>query len=307
MIEVEDLVKEFDGFRALNGISFKVNEGEVFAFLGPNGAGKTTTVNILTTLLKPTSGRAYVAGYDVVRNAKDVRRKIGVVFQDPSLDRDLTAYENLLIHAGVYGIEKPDIKWALEFVGLWEFRNKVVRFFSGGMQRRLEIARALLHEPEVLFLDEPTLGLDPQTRAKIWELIDSLDVTVFLTTHYMDEAERLADRVAIIDRGRIIAIGSVEELKRMVGGDLIFLRVEGKFEGIEHVVLPDGRIMIEVKNATEFIPELFELAKAKGFRIVEIEYRRPTLNDVFLQLTGREIRNGEDDSLKFAIARRFRR
>ncbi len=304
MIVTENLKKRFGNFWALKGVSFRVEEGETFAFLGPNGAGKSTTVHILTTLLKPTSGRAIVAGYDVVREPKEVRRRIGVVFQDPSLDRDLTAYENMLIHAGVYGIDRPRINELLEFVGLGDFRDVVVRRFSGGMQRRLEIARALLHEPEVLFLDEPTIGLDPQTREKIWRLLESLDVTIFLTTHYMEEAERLADRVAIIDGGRIVAMGSVDELRGIVGGEVIYVRASGDLGLGER--LSDGRIKIEVDRAVEFLPKLFKLAEERGVEITEIECRRPTLNDVFLHITGREIREDGGDWIKSAIARRLR-
>jgi len=304
MISVEDLRKRFGDFWALKGISFEVERGETFAFLGPNGAGKSTTVYILTTLLKPTSGRAIVAGYDVVREAKEVRRRIGVVFQDPSLDRDLTAYENLLIHAGVYGIDKPEIDEVLEFVGLKDFRDVVVRKFSGGMQRRLEIARALLHEPEVLFLDEPTIGLDPQTREKIWQLLESLDITIFLTTHYMEEAERLADKVAIIDGGKIVAIGTVEELRNLVGGEVIYVRANGDL-GLGKR-LPDGRVKIEVDRAVEFLPKLFKIAEENGVEILELECRRPTLNDVFLHFTGKEIRDEGGDWIRSAIARRLR-
>lgn len=319
-IEVENLVKKFGDFEAVKGVSFKVRKGEIFAFLGPNGAGKTTTVHILTTLLKPTSGKAIVAGYDVVKDAKEVRKRIGIVFQDPSVDRDLTAYENMLVHGGVYGLRgrelKEKIEELLKFVELWEFRNKLVKYFSGGMQRRLEIARSLLHHPEVLFLDEPTLGLDPQTRAHVWSYIEAMreeqEMTIFLTTHYMEEAEKLADRVAIIDHGRIIADGSVEELKKLVGGDVIYLKVEDGAECFETdfgscVVLPDGRIRIDVSNASEAIPRIFEAAEKEGIKILEITYHRPTLNDVFLHLTGREIRDEGGNLMKGITRARMRR
>jgi len=316
-IEVENLVKKFGGFEAVRGISFKVKKGQIFAFLGPNGAGKTTTVHVLTTLLRPTSGKTIVAGHDVVEEAKEVRKRIGIVFQDPSLDRDLTAYENMLIHGGVYGLGgrklREKIEYLLKFVELWEFKDKPVRYFSGGMQRRLEIARSLLHEPEVLFLDEPTLGLDPQTRARVWDYIEMIkeeeDMTIFLTTHYMDEAEKLADRISIIDRGKIIAEGSCEELRRLVGNDVIYLRLDGKeccFEAdfIKTCkILPDGRVKLDVDNVSEALPRLFELAKEKGVKIVEVTYHRPTLNDVFLHLTGREIRDGGGENFRRAILR----
>ncbi|WP_202319532.1 ATP-binding cassette domain-containing protein [Archaeoglobus neptunius] len=322
-IEVENLVKKFGEFEAVRGISFRVKKGEIFAFLGPNGAGKTTTVHILTTLLKPTDGMVRVAGLDVVRDPKEVRKRIGIVFQDPSIDRDLTAYENMIVHGGVYGLKgralKDKIKMLLEFVELWDFRDKLVKHFSGGMQRRLEIARSLLHEPEILFLDEPTLGLDPQTRAHVWEYIKVMrkesGMTIFLTTHYMEEAEMLADRIAIIDQGKIIAEGSVDELKRLVGSDVVYLKVRGRVDCIEEAefvrscrVLPDGRISIDVDNAAEAIPRIFEIAGERKITILEITYHRPTLNDVFLHLTGREIRDEGGEFFKKAMVRaRMRR
>ncbi|MHB8843052.1 MAG: ABC transporter ATP-binding protein [Candidatus Aquicultor sp.] len=221
MINVRNLTKKFGDIAAVDNISFDVAEGEIFAFLGPNGAGKTTTINMLTTLLVPTSGEILLDGHDPVTEQKEVRRSFGIVFQDPSLDSELTAYENMQIHAVLYKIPKnvrnERIEELLKFVELWERRNDQVKNFSGGMKRRLEIARGLLHHPRVLFLDEPTLGLDPQTRNLIWEHIKDLNdrehITVFLTTHIMEEAERMADKVAIIDHGKIVAQGTPEELK----------------------------------------------------------------------------------------------
>ncbi|ASJ00852.1 ATP-binding cassette domain-containing protein [Thermococcus gorgonarius] len=306
-IEVENLVKKYGDFEAVKGISFKVKRGEIFAFLGPNGAGKTTTVHVLTTLLKPTSGKAFVAGHDVVAEPNEVRKKIGIVFQDPSLDRELTAYENMYIHGRIYGLGGSELREKIEkllkFVELWDFRDRQVKTFSGGMRRRLELARSLLHEPEVLFLDEPTIGLDPQTRAHIWDYIrvmkEEHNMTIFLTTHYMDEAEMLADRIAIMDHGKIIAEGTAEELKKLVGNDVVYLKLEGPEEikclkadfirGCK--LLPDGRVALDVENAAEALPRLFELAKERGVKILEVTYHRPTLNDVFLHLTGREIRD----------------
>ncbi|NJE61435.1 ATP-binding cassette domain-containing protein [Thermococcus sp. 21S7] len=322
-IEVENLVKKYGDFEAVKGISFNVRQGEIFAFLGPNGAGKTTTVHVLTTLLKPTAGKAIVAGHDVVKEPIEVRRKIGIVFQDPSVDRELTAYENMLIHGRIYGVEnlKEKIERLLKFVELWEFRDRPVKTFSGGMQRRLEIARSLLHEPEILFLDEPTIGLDPQTRAHIWDYIKTMkeehNMTIFLTTHYMDEAEGLADRIAVMDHGKIIAEGTAEDLKKLVGSDIIYLKLRAREElkclkadfikGCK--MLPDGRIRLDVNNAAEALPRLFELAKETGIKILEVTYHRPTLNDVFLHLTGREIRDegGEQNVARMMMKARMRR
>jgi ABC-2 type transport system ATP-binding protein len=225
VIEVRDLVKKFNGFLAVDHISFAVEEGLVFAFLGPNGAGKTTTIKMLTTVLAPSGGKLFVGGHDPLREPLLVRRSFGIVFQDPSLDEELTAYENMALHGVLYGLKRgvrrERIETLLRLVGLWERRDDHVRKFSGGMKRRLEIARALLHEPKILFLDEPTSGLDPQTRNEIWNFIRRLcrerGVTVFFTTHYMEEAERVADEIAVIDHGRIIAEGSAAALKERTG------------------------------------------------------------------------------------------
>ncbi len=321
-IEVENLVKRYGDFEAVRGISFGIKRGKIFAFLGPNGAGKTTTVHVLTTLLKPTSGGATVAGHDVVEEPDAVRRKIGIVFQDMSLDSELTAYENMFIHGRIYGLGgnelKDKIERLLKFVELWGFRDRQVKTFSGGMQRRLEIARSLLHEPEVLFLDEPTIGLDPQTRAHIWDYIRAMkeehDMTVFLTTHYMDEAEMLADRIAIMDHGKIIAEGTADELKGLIDNDVIYLRIKAPEElrclkanfirGCR--LLPDGRVRLDVENAAGALPRLFELASRGGIKILEVTYHRPTLNDVFLHLTGREIREDVDEREAMRVKMRTR-
>jgi ABC-2 type transport system ATP-binding protein len=239
IIEVRNLTKKFNGFKAVDSITFNVKKGEIFAFLGPNGAGKTTTIKILTTLLKPTSGEMRVNGYNPLKKQYQVRCSFGIVFQDPSLDDELTALENMEFHGVLYKLPRRErrerIERLLKFVELWERRNELVKKFSGGMKRRLEIARGLIHTPKILFLDEPTLGLDPQTRNHIWTHIKDLNkkegVTVFLTTHYMDEAERVADRIAIIDQGRIIKEGTAESLKSQTGQPTLedaYLAITGK-------------------------------------------------------------------------------
>ncbi len=302
IIEVEHLVKRFHDLVAVDDIGFGVGEGEIFGFLGPNGAGKTTTINILCTLMRPTSGKATLNGFDVVRQQNQVRRSIGLVFQDPSLDTRLSALQNLEFHAFVYNIpgalRKKRIEEVLRIVELWERRKDEVRNYSGGMRRRLEIARGLLHYPRVLFLDEPTLGLDPQTRHHIWDYILELrkreNITIFLTTHYMDEAE-VADRIAIIDYGKIVALDTPDALRRMVGGDIITLRTqdeEAAMAEIRHRFSIDAQrdsngVFFEVQNGEEFIPLLVNNFKTE---INAISMRRPTLDDVFLRLTGREIR-----------------
>lgn len=226
MIELKNLTKKFGDFTAVDNISLNVAAGDVFAFLGPNGAGKTTTIKMLTTILKPTSGEVYLNGHDVTEDPDATRRSFGIVFQDPSLDNELTAYENMQFHAILYGLKKsvyePRIKSLLELVGLYDRKDDYVKTFSGGMKRRLEIARGLLHHPKVLFLDEPTIGLDPQTRSHIWNYIRDLNqserVTIFFTTHHMEEVERYAERIAIIDSGKIIAQGTASEIKEKAGG-----------------------------------------------------------------------------------------
>jgi ABC-2 type transport system ATP-binding protein len=238
MISVHNLVKSFGTINAVDGVSFDVGAGEIFAFLGPNGAGKTTTIKILTTLLTPTSGTISIDGLDPGRNAHDVRRRFGIVFQDPSLDGELTAYENMELHGVLYHVPRRErgerIERLMRLFELWDKRETLVKTFSGGMKRRLEIARGLLHTPKILFLDEPTLGLDPQSRNQLWTHVKHLNeterVTVFLTTHYMDEAERVAQRIAIIDHGKIVAQGSSQELKQQTNTDSLeqaFLALTG--------------------------------------------------------------------------------
>jgi ABC-2 type transport system ATP-binding protein len=308
-IEVSDLRKNFGPLAAVDGVSFEVDEGEVFGFLGPNGAGKTTTINILCTLLSPTSGHATVAGYDVKTQRNAVRQSIGLVFQDPSLDNQLTGLENLRFHSYVYNVPGSEresrIEEVLRVVELWERRNAVVKTYSGGMKRRLEIARGLIHHPRVLFLDEPTIGLDPQTREHIWTHILHLqqkhEITLFMTTHYMEEAEHCR-RIAIIDQGKIVALDTPDALKRMVGADIITLRtpdnekaaveIQEKF-GLQ-TLSEDGRLRLEVPDGAEFIPKVVcEL----GVPVESVDLHRPTLDDVFLKLTGHVIRDQDADPL----------
>ncbi len=310
-IITKDLTKKFGSLTAVDRINIKIRKGEIFGLLGPNGAGKTTTIHMLATILKPSYGTAIVAGHDILKEPNKVREKIGIVFQDMTIDRHLTGYENMWIHGRLYGLRGHElherIKELLEFVGLWEWKDIEVRKYSGGMIRRLEIARSLLHHPEILFLDEPTLGLDPQTRVHVWDYIMQIrkekNMTILLTTHYMDEAEKLCDHVAIIDHGKIIAEGTPNELKTIVGNDVICIKVRCSPDKIQIFVekleatldstfvrFAMGRITLGVKNAPQVIPVIFEIARRMNIRILRLEYSRPTLDDVFLKLTGRRIR-----------------
>jgi ABC-2 type transport system ATP-binding protein len=318
MIEVNDLARNFNGLRAVDGVSFSVKEGEIFGFLGPNGAGKTTTIKILCTLLQPSRGQARIAGYDVLKQQTEVRRSLGIIFQDPSLDDRLTAYENLKFHAIIYKVPRKErlarIDRVLQMTELQGRRNDQVRYFSGGMKRRLEIARGLLHEPKILFLDEPTLGLDPQTRSRIWDYLHDLrrakKITLFLTTHYMDEAEN-CDRIAVIDYGRIIALDTPDNLKRVVKGDIVTVRTRDDElaekelgERYRVVVKRDSSgLHFEMDRGEEFIPHLIRDFKMP---ITAVSVRRPTLDDVFLKLTGRAIRE-ETVSEKDRLRQRVRR
>jgi ABC-2 type transport system ATP-binding protein len=320
---VENLVKRFKDVVAVNGVSFKIVRGEIFSLLGPNGVGKTTTIHIIATILKPTSGRVLVFGHDVVREADIVKRKTGIVFQDPSLDNQLTAYDNLYVHGRLYGLRGREleerIRELLEFVDLKEYANKQVRYFSGGMKRRLELARGLMSNPEMLVLDEPTIGLDPQSKAKIWNYIRELrrkyNVTILMTTHYMDEAEELADRIAIMDHGRIIAMGAADDLKNMLGSDVIYVKFDKEVpEGICEALpsLRDYRkigvdtLELLVENATKSLPEVLSNIYVNGYRIIEVSYKRPTLNEVFLHLTGRELRDSLESNPITQMHRRWR-
>jgi len=331
MIEAENLTKKFGDLTAVDHIDLEVREGEIFGFLGPNGAGKTTTINMLITLLKPDEGSAKVAGFDVVKEADKVRKSIGIIFQDMTVDRNLTAYENLYIHGKIYGIKgtflDSRIKEVLEFVELLDWTNEVLRKFSGGMIRRLEIARGLMHLPNVLFMDEPTLGLDPQTRVHIWSYIEKLreeeKITIFLTTHYMEEAEKLCDRVAVIDHGKIIALGTPNELISSIGGEVIEVKLDnpasaeklkslvernGKFADVQ--IIRNKVLRLTTKHASEAIPEIFDIANKSDIKIREVSYHKPSLEDVFIKLTGRRIREetwSTSDYIRSVMVRRFRR
>jgi len=308
-IATEQLVKRYGEIEAVRGIDLSVMPGEIFGFLGPNGAGKSTTISMLCTLLRPTSGRAAVAGFDVTREPDSVRAAIGLVFQDPALDEQLTARENLEFHAFLYDVPRAirtqRITEVLAMVELADRANSKVMAFSGGMKRRLEIARGILHSPEVLFLDEPTRGLDPQTRSHIWDYLRDLrrreGITIFMTTHYMDEAE-FCDRIAIIDMGRIVALGTPDELKARVGGDVVTIATTdnaasaaelGSKFGLSPAV-DNGTLRVEVVDGAALIPRLVRDLSAQ---VTAVTLRRPSLDDVFLKLTGRAIREEQAGAL----------
>lgn len=308
VIEAKGLEKRFGTFEAVRGIDLEVKRGEIFGFLGPNGAGKSTTINMLCTLLKPTGGIAKVAGFDVAKEPNEVRARLGLVFQDPSLDVQLTARENLEFHAFLYNVpsseRKARIDQVLEMVQLADRADSLVMTYSGGMKRRLEIARGMLHTPEVLFLDEPTIGLDTQTRRHIWGYLNDLPkqkgVTIFMTTHYMEEAE-FCHRIAIIDHGEIQAIGTPEELKRMVGGDVVTIETADNAAAAPLVeaiagsapIVVDNKLTVEVTNAAAFVPKL---VRELTVEVNSVAFHRPSLDDVFVKLTGRAMRPEEADA-----------
>jgi len=299
------LTKTYGEIEAVRAIDLDVHSGEIFGFLGPNGAGKSTTIKMLCTLVTPAAGSARVGGFDVVTERDWVRRHIGLVFQDPTLDGYLTAAQNLRFHAELYGVPRalvdPRMRQVLDMVGLWDRRDHKVNTFSGGMKRRLEIARGLLHSPRVLFLDEPTVGLDPQTRASIWSYIQSLreteDITIFMTTHYMDEAE-YCDRIAIMDAGRIVALDTPEALKASVGKDRVQIRTAddeaaitalGEKFGLD-AAIREGLVTVSVEDGEQFVPRLFA---DLGVSIRSVSVSRPSLDDVFMTYTGSTIRDAE--------------
>ena len=316
-VETEGLTKRFGDLVAVDSLNLSIEEGEIFGLLGPNGAGKTTTLSMLATLLKPTSGTGRVNGYDILSHPADVRRSIGIVFQDPSSDDVLTGRENLYLHALMFGVPKGErrkrIDYVLNLVDLQDRANDVVKKYSGGMRRRLELARGLLHNPRILFLDEPTLGLDPQTREHIWAYIENLvkseKVSVIITTHYMDEADRLCNRVAIIDHGQVSALDSPRALKSKVGGEIIKLRVRSpnieRLKGFDYVLSIDqsgSTLRLTVKDASVHLQEILGMVGA----VDSVEVRTATLNDVFLHYTGREIREESGEGGVFERIARVR-
>jgi ABC-2 type transport system ATP-binding protein len=298
LIRISNLVKKYGGLTAVDGLTLDIHENEVFGLLGSNGAGKTTTIHMLATLLKPTSGTATVNGYDIVNEPAKVRASIGIVFQAPSSDDILTGYENLHLHSMLYSVprhaRRQRIDEVLELVGLSERKHDQVKTYSGGMRRRLEIARGLLHKPKVMFLDEPTLGLDPASRESMWKYVQRLvreeKVTIILTTHYMEEADMLCDRIGIIDKGRIVALDTPAGLKAGLGGDIIRIKTKDgmekvrRFDFVNKVEQSDGFLVLSVKDAKKALPVLLQHVDAES-----AEFASPTLNDVFIQITGRNI------------------
>jgi len=324
-IEVDSLTKEFGGFKAVDGISFKVEEGEIFGFLGPNGAGKSTTMMILTTLLKPTSGRALVGGYDVMSDAKKVREKIGYVQQEISVDEFLTGRENLYLHARINQIPRNLIKSriddVLELVELGEKKDQASLTYSGGMRKRLDIANGLLSRPSVLFLDEPTVGLDIQTRRKIWGYIKKIrkdfGMTIFISTHYMEEADNLCDRIGIIDHGKIQVIDTPKSMKSAIGNEIISFNLVdgqanqdviidqiGKIEFVKEVKNKDGLITVFSTKSNEVIPKIFQESANLDMKIRSLTLKQPTLDDVFISYTGHDLRD-ETENKKYSRRKEF--
>lgn len=311
IVEVKDLTKRFsEDVLAVDNISFTVEEGEVFGFLGPNGAGKSTTINMLTTLLKPTRGKAIVAGLDLARQQDEVRKVIGLVPQDLTVDDELSGRENMYLQADLYNVDrgraKRDIEDLLRVVNLEEAADRRVKTYSGGMRKRLELAEGLIHHPRILFLDEPTLGLDIQTRVAIWDYIKDLkakhNITVFLTTHYLEEADGLCDRIAIIDRGKIVALDTPAALKRSVGGDVVDLIVDGtadfsgiirQVDGILDVRREDGAYRIKAVKGEASIPKVLQAVSGQGGNVTSVSLSRPSLDQAFLEYTGRSMRDAE--------------
>jgi ABC-2 type transport system ATP-binding protein len=311
IVEVENLSKRFsEEVLAVDDISFSVNEGEIFGFLGPNGAGKSTTINMLTTLLRPTSGKAIVAGFDVAHKQDEVRKVIGLVPQDLTVDDDLTGRENMFLQATLYNVPRVEAKARIDelikLVNLEDAADRRVKTYSGGMRKRLELAEGLIHRPRILFLDEPTLGLDIQTRTAIWEYIRNLKrehvITVFLTTHYLEEADGLCDRIAIIDHGKIIALDTPENLKHAVGGDVLSLGVTSDKDltdviknvpGVLSVKKEDGSYRIKAPNGEQITPNILKMLWDQGATVTSVNLSHPTLDQAFLEYTGRSMRDAE--------------
>jgi ABC-2 type transport system ATP-binding protein len=308
IIEVRDLEHTFNGIKAVRGITFSVRKGEIFSFLGPNGAGKSTTINILTTLLPPQTGMVQVAGYDVAREPDKVRKSIGIVFQDEVLDRDLTVWETMEFHGRLYSIPRGErrqrIADMLRVVELESKRDERTKNLSGGMKRRLEIARGLMTRPEVLFLDEPTSGLDPQTRIRMWDYIQQVNAagtTIFLTTHYMEEADMLSDRISIIDHGRIVTTGTPDELKSSLGEDVVYLetvddtKAREVLQGVGDIRSitdsPRGLSITISTDGSHCLPRIVERVRDAGIEISSVNLKKPTMDDVFVHYTGRELRD----------------
>lgn len=320
IIETYELTKEFNGLKAVNKVSFGVKKGEVFGFLGPNGAGKTTTINMLITLLLPTSGTAKVNGYEIVKEQDRVRQSIGIVPQEVVLENDLTARENLQFHAELYRVPEKQaskrIPELMRIVGLEKRMDDKVATYSGGMKRRLEVIKAFLHDPAIIFMDEPTQGLDPQTRRVIWDHIKYLNeeegITIFLTTHYMEEADYLCDRVAIIDYGKILDLDSPGNLKSKIGGgDLIDIKVDDAEAFVKELgeyspqVLKDGKVRLSALRKEEALPLVLKRASSLGLTISSIALREPTLEDVFIHYTGREIRESKGEGTAKAFIKKM--
>ena len=311
-INIKNLTKKFGKFTAVDSINLEIKEGELFGLLGPNGAGKSTTLNMLATMMIPTSGSAFVNNMEIV-NQDSVRRTIGMVFQDPSLDDELTGRENLEFHGRMYHMQKDlrikRIDEVLKLVGLEDKAKLQIKTYSGGMKRRLEIARGLMHHPNILFLDEPTLGLDPQTRRGIWDYIQKLNedegLTIILTTHYMEEADYLCDRIAIIDHGKIIALDTPENMKNSMGGDILKLETKEsdnldkilKFDWIKNKKKFEGYLNVTVKDGGSAIPDILKASSEAGIKIDSVHMIRPSLEDVFIHYTGRTIREQEADTV----------
>jgi ABC-2 type transport system ATP-binding protein len=323
IIETKDLTRRFEALVAVDSLNIEVDHGEVFGLLGPNGAGKTTTISMLCTILKPTSGTATVNGFDIVKQPAQVRKSIGIVFQEPSVDDRLTGRENMAMHANLYGVPsdvaRKRIKTLLKLVELDERADNLLRTYSGGMRRRLEIARGLIHYPRVLFLDEPTIGLDPQTREHIWTYIKELskeeDITIILTTHYMEEADKLCDRIAIIDYGKIVALDAPDKLKESLGEETIAIKTSEaeklsqlleKTELVSKTATSQDELIVHVNNGHETLPRIVETAANAGIRVNSISLHEPNLGDVFLHYTGRAIREEEGKEYHGVAAARRR-